>query len=158
MGFQLSDRDNKRLEGVDPKLVKVVLKAAALSPVVFMVVEGVRSDEQCRINYGKGRSIQQCLMAGIPGSYAAPRLNKVTWLKNPYNSRHRKQADGFGKAVDLLPAPYDWKDTKPFDQVNAAMQQAASELGVDIRWGADWDEDGVAREKGETDSPHWELG
>lgn len=157
MGFQLTERDHARLKDVDPRLVDVVELAASLSPIVFMVVEGVRSDEQCRINYGKGRTPQQCMLAGIPASYANPRVNKVTWLKNPYNSRHRKQADGFGKAVDLLPAPYDWKNAKDFDRMAVPVFLAAKQLGVHIRWGADWDEDGVPREKGETDSPHFEL-
>jgi peptidoglycan L-alanyl-D-glutamate endopeptidase CwlK len=37
------------------------------------------------------------------------------------------------------------------------MLKAAEELGVDIRWGADWDEDGNPRERGESDSPHFEI-
>jgi peptidoglycan L-alanyl-D-glutamate endopeptidase CwlK len=37
------------------------------------------------------------------------------------------------------------------------MFAAAKELGVSIRWGADWDNDGNYREKGEYDSPHFEL-
>ena len=39
----------------------------------------------------------------------------------------------------------------------ASAPQASRELGVPIRWGADWDMDGLPREKGETDSPHFEL-
>jgi hypothetical protein len=38
-----------------------------------------------------------------------------------------------------------------------AMFAAAKELGVSIRWGADWDGDGKPRERGESDSPHFEL-
>ena len=34
------------------------------------------------------------------------------------------------------------------------MFQAAKQLGVSIRWGADWNSNGRPREKGETDSPH----
>lgn len=156
-GFTLSERDLARLEGVDPRLVRVVKRAAEISPVQFMVVEGVRSREQCMINYGKGRSANECLAKGVPGRYALPNKSKVTWLANPFNSKHCKQGDGYGHAVDLLPAPYDWKDIKPFDQVASAMEVAADELGIDIRWGADWDEDGKPRERGETDSPHFEL-
>jgi peptidoglycan L-alanyl-D-glutamate endopeptidase CwlK len=37
------------------------------------------------------------------------------------------------------------------------MFNAAKELNVDIRWGADWNQNGKKREKGETDSPHFEL-
>lgn len=158
MPFYKPERDEARLEGVDPRLAKVVRRCAADNPTLFfMVVEGVRSDEQCCINYGKGRTGAQCVAAGIDAKYAQPKLAKVTWLRNPYNSRHRKQADGFGKAVDLLPAPYDWKNPKDFDALNKAMEAAAAVEGVNIRWGADWDEDGIARERGETDSPHWEL-
>lgn len=157
MSFAFGSRSLSRLEGVDPRLVSVAKRAIEISPIDFMVVEGVRSDEQCRINYGKGRTAAQCAAVGIAASYARPELSKVTWLKNPYNSRHRKQADGFGKAIDLLPAPYDWKNLADFERMAKAMLAAAKELGVHIRWGADWDEDGVPREKGETDSPHFEL-
>jgi hypothetical protein len=104
------------------------------------------------INYGKGRNGAQCRAVGVDSKYAQPSLPKVTWLKNPFNSKHVS-----GKAVDLLPAPYDWKDTKPFDAVAKVMKDAAAQLKVDIRWGADWDEDGKPREKGESDSPHFEL-
>jgi peptidoglycan L-alanyl-D-glutamate endopeptidase CwlK len=37
------------------------------------------------------------------------------------------------------------------------MFAAAKELGVPIRWGADWERDGKPRERGVTDSPHFEL-
>jgi peptidoglycan L-alanyl-D-glutamate endopeptidase CwlK len=157
MSFTLTERDLKRLEGVDPKLARVVKRAADLSPTAFMVVEGVRSDEQCRINFGKGRSPRDCIIAGIATTYARPNLAKVTWLRNPYSSRHRKHADGFGKAVDLLPAPYDWKNPKDFDALADTMFKAAKELGVHLRYGGDWDQDGIRREKGETDSPHFEI-
>lgn len=157
MGVVLTQRDHERLVGVDERLVRVVLRAAEITPVAFMVVEGVRSREACMVNYGKGRTAAQCAVFKIPASYARPQAAKVTWLSNPFNSRHCKQNDGFGKAVDLLPAPYDWKDPVKFDQVAAAMEQAAGELGIDIRWGADWDEDGKPRERGEQDSPHFEL-
>lgn len=152
MSFVLSKRSLDRLEGVDPRLVAVVKRAIQISEVDFMVVEGVRSREQCMANYGKGRSAGQLAAFRIPASYAQPKAAKVTWLNNPFASKH---CDGL--AVDLLPAPYDWKDTKPFDQVALAMMQAAEDCGVHIRWGADWDRDGNPRERGETDSPHFEL-
>ena len=151
--FALSARSIERLKGVDSKLVSVVKRAIELTSVDFMVVEGVRTREQCAINYGKGRSIAECAAKGVPAKYANPSAAKVTWLNNPYASKHVT-----GHAVDLLPAPYDWKATGPFDAVAKAMKAAAKELGVVVRWGADWDNDGKPREKGETDSPHFELG
>lgn len=153
----LTARDHSRLVGVDPRLVKVVNLAATKCPIAFMVVEGVRSDEQCFINFGKGRSVAECAAKGVPAKYAQPKAAKVTWLADPLNSMHRKKADGYGKAVDLLPAPFDWKDAKPFALVNDAMMAASKELGIPIRWGKDWNRNGKPGEKGETDSPHWEL-
>lgn len=164
--YVLGSVSRGRLVGVEPRLVKVVYRAIEITSVDFMVVEGLRSREQMMINYGKGRTVAQLAQHGIPGKYAIPNVGKVTWLRNPFNSKHAKQADGFGHAVDLLPAPYDWKIEDPkstpeiddgFAKVAVAMLQAASELCVPVRWGANWDGDNMWREKGETDNPHFEL-
>ena len=150
--FVLSKLSLGRLNGVDANLVKVVQRAIEITPQDFMVVEGVRSKEQCYINYGKGRTVAQCTAKGVPAKYAQPKLAKVTWLNNPLSSKHVS-----GKAVGLVPYPVNWNDLTKFDQVAKAMFAAAKELGVSIRWGADWDNDGNYREKGEYDSPHFEL-
>ena len=150
--FVLSKLSLGRLNGVYANLVKVVQRAIEITPQDFMVVEGVRSKEQCYINYGKGRTVAQCTAKGVPAKYAQPKLAKVTWLNNPLSSKHVS-----GKAVDLVPYPVNWNDLTKFDQVAKAMFAAAKELGVSIRWGADWDNDGNYREKGEYDSPHFEL-
>lgn len=151
-GFQFSQTSLKRLDGVHPNLVKVVHRALELSGEDFMVIEGVRSKEQAWANWGKGRTLTECRAAGVPDAYAQPNLSKVTWLKNPLNSKHIT-----GHAVDLAPIPLDWNNLKRFDSMAEAMFQASAELGISIRWGADWDDDGNFREKGETDSPHFEL-
>ena len=152
MSYQLSKRSLSRLAGVDDKLVAVVKRAIEISQVDFMVLEGVRSKEQCMINYGKGRTAAQCVAKGVPAQYANPNAAKVTWLNNPFASKHVS-----GKAVDLVPYPVDWQDLKKFDAIAKAMLQSAKELGVPVRWGADWDGDGKPRERGESDSPHFEI-
>ena len=152
MSYQLSKRSLSRLAGVDDKLVAVVKRAIEISDVDFMVLEGVRSKEQCMINYGKGRTAAQVQAKGVPAKYAKPSVAKVTWLNNPFASKHVN-----GKAVDLVPYPVNWNDLKKFDQIAKAMLQAAKELGVPVRWGADWDNDGKPRERGESDSPHFEI-
>lgn len=157
MAYNLSSRSLNNLQGVHPSLVKVVKRAIELTKQDFIVIEGVRSREQCMINYGKGRTAAQCLAKGIPAKYANPKAAKVTWLSNPFNSKHCKQKDGYGHAVDICPYPVDWSDVKKFDVIAKAMFAAAKELGVNIRWGADWDKDGKPRERGESDSPHFEI-
>ena len=153
-----------RLKGLHPDLVKVLRRAIATSPIDFTIIEGLRSDEQCYINFGKGRTAAQCTAGGCPAKYANPSAAKVTWLKKALSSNHRKKADGLGYAVDIYPYPVslvlqgkprDWEPL--FDKLAKTMFQAAKDEGVNIRWGADWDVDNVPRERGETDNPHFEL-
>ena len=137
---QLGDRSKKNLSGVHPSLVRVVERALQISKQDFMVLEGVRTVERQQELYAQGRS--------RPGDI-------VTWTLKSNHFINPKT--GYGHAVDLVPFPVDWNDLKKFDEMNRAMEAAAKELGVNIRWGADWDEDGKPRERGESDSPHWEL-
>lgn len=143
MGFDLSARDLERLKGVDQRLVNVVKKAAELSDVKFMVVEGVRTRERCMVNYGKGRTAAQLAVHRIPASYAQPGAAKVTWLANPFASKHCD-----GRAVDLLVEPYDWKTPGKWAQLGKAMKAAANALGVNMQWGGDWKK---------LDLPHFEI-
>lgn len=152
MAFNLSQKSLDKMNGVDERLQRAVKRAIQLTKQDFMVLEGVRTREQCMINYGKGRTIAQCVAKGVPAQYANPNAAKVTWLNDPFASKHVS-----GKAVDLVPYPVDWNDLKKFDAIAKAMLQAAKELGIPIRWGADWNSNGRPREKGETDSPHFEI-
>lgn len=141
--FKLSERSLESLEGVDPKLVKIVKRAIELTEQDFIVIEGLRTREQMMINYGKGRTVAQLAVHGIPASYAKPKEAKVTWLNNPFASNHAK-----GKAVDIVPSPVTWDDISKFKKINEAMQAAAKELGVKLSYGGDWTK---------KDYPHWEL-
>ena len=152
MTFNLSQKSLDSLNGVDKRLQRVVKRAIQLTKQDFMVLEGVRTIQQCMVNYGKGRTAAQCVAKGVPAQYANPNAAKVTWLNDPFASKHVS-----GKAVDLVPYPVDWNDLKKFDAIAQAMLQAAKELGIPIRWGADWDNDGKPRERGESDSPHFEI-
>lgn len=134
MGFNLGKTSLARLQGVDETLVNVVKRAIEISDVDFTVMEGVRTLERQRELYAQGRT--------APGKI-------VTWTMK---SRHIE-----GKAVDLVPYPLDWNDLEKFNKIKDAMFQAAKELDVNLRWGADWDGDGNYREKGEYDSPHFEI-
>lgn len=134
MGFKLGKTSLARLKGVDETLVNVVKRAIEISEVDFTVLEGVRTLERQRELYAQGRT--------APGKI-------VTWTMK---SRHIE-----GKAVDLVPYPLDWNDIEKFNKIKDAMFQAAKELDVNLRWGADWNGNGEYREKGEYDSPHFEI-
>ena len=108
----LSERDVKRLEGVNTRLVDVVKRAIELSEYDFMVVEGLRTLETQKKYVAQGKSTTM-------------------------NSRHI-----VGEAVDLAPLEHgtiDWNNSKgQFDAVAKAMKQAAKELNVKLTWGGDW--------------------
>lgn len=142
MPIILGQRSLARLEGVHPDLVRVVMRAAAIATATedFTVLEGVRTIERQRQLYAQGRT--------APGKV-------VTWTMNSNHFRNAKT--GFGHAVDLAPFPIDWNDIARFDRLGLLMFRAASIEKVSIRWGADWDRDGKPRERGESDSPHFEL-
>lgn len=146
----LGERSLSRLVGVHPDLVRVVKRAAALAlpSEDFTILEGVRSRESMMVNYGKGRTVAQCEAKGVPAKYAKPAEKKVTWLNNPFASRHGVQADGYGHAVDIAPFPIDWTATARFNDVARVMLSAALQEGVHIVWGGAWKS---------PDLPHFEL-
>lgn len=136
----LGQRSLARLQGVHPDLVRVVKRAALLATPQqdFTVLEGVRTREQMCINWGKGRTVAQCIAKGVPGSYAQPSVAKVTWLNNPFSSNHAAKADGYGHAVDLAPYPIDWNDLARFKAMGALIKAAAHQEGVAVVYGGDW--------------------
>lgn len=125
--MHLSSRDLKRLEGVHPDLVRVVTRAAEITDVPFMVVEGLRSRER-----------QAQLL----------KERKSTTM----NSRHLT-----GHAVDLVPLAdtdgdgdieisWRWQD---YFRLAPVIKAVAVELGIALEWGGDW--------RDFKDGPHWQL-
>ncbi len=137
-------RSEKNLIAVHPRLVAVVRRGAELCQARHgftpTVIEGVRSQARQLEMFAQGRT--------KPGPI-------VTWLKV---SNHMVHPDnGFGHAVDMAHVAGGqvlWSDG---DKIAECMFAAAHELGAGIRWGADWDRDGKPHERGEIDSPHFEL-
>jgi len=148
--FVLGKRSLNALSGVHPDLVRVVKRAIEVTTQDFMVLEGVRTVQRQR----EGRTAAKLRAVGVEPALAKPTMRKVTWT---LKSNHIAQADGYGYAVDLVPYPVDWNDLAKFDAIADAMMQAAAELDVSIRHGGDWNRNGKRRERGETDSPHFEL-
>lgn len=122
-----------KLEGVDARLVEVVKLAITFTKQDFSVVYGLRTQAEQDALYAQGRT--------KPGK-------KVTWV------RHSKHTEG--KAVDLMAYPPSW-DGHLYLAIRDTMMTAAKELGVKVRWGGDWNGDGVT-ERGETDLGHFEVG
>jgi peptidoglycan L-alanyl-D-glutamate endopeptidase CwlK len=150
----LNSTSMQRLVGVHPNLVRVILTAAKDCPVRYEVVEGLRSLTRQRELYNKGRL--------TPG----PIVTKTM------DSKHLKQWDGFGHAVDICPfkdGKFLWNDQKGFEAMFHHINKVAKNLKINLITGSDWDDnlvmDHLEREAyikkhGRAplvDWPHWEL-
>jgi peptidoglycan L-alanyl-D-glutamate endopeptidase CwlK len=110
----------RKLEGVDEDLVAVVKRAIELTKVDFGVVYGLRTKEEQEKLVEAGRS-------------------------QTMKSKHLD-----GRAVDLM-AFVDGKgcwELNVYDDICDAMKEAATELGVAIKWGAAWSEGDIRSYEG----------
>jgi len=105
-----SQRSLNNLKGIHPDLRRVIDRALQDSPLDFVVIEGLRSEERQRQLVASGAS-------------------------RTMNSRHLT-----GHAVDLMPIgpngpAFDWP---LYDQLGPAVKLAADKLGIALDWGGDW--------------------
>lgn len=127
----LNARSERALQGVNPRLVAVVRRAAEIvsaqgTGLGMIVTEGLRTPAR---------------QAELVKAGASQTLN----------SKHLPAADGMSRAVDLAATVkgavrWDWP---LYQQLAAAMKQAAGEQGTAIVWGGDW--------RTLKDGPHFEL-
>lgn len=61
-------------------------------------------------------------------------------------------------AIDVAPYPVDWNDRERFILFAGFVKGIASQLGIPIRWGGDWDRDGYTSDETFSDLVHFELG
>ncbi|GAG46371.1 unnamed protein product, partial [marine sediment metagenome] len=58
---------------------------------------------------------------------------------------------------DLAPWPIDWNDQRRFDHLAGILRAIASDHGLEIKWGGDWDGDFNLLEERFLDLGHFEL-
>lgn len=111
MTRRYSKRSLKNLRGIHPDLRRVIDRALQESPLDFIVIEGLRSENRQRQMVAQGAS-------------------------QTMNSRHLT-----GHAVDLLPIGPDGKaafDWPLYHKLGPAVEAAAKAEGVPITWGGRW--------------------
>lgn len=109
--MQLTERDNQRLKGVHPDLVKIINQAVKNGCPNFTITEGLRTLERQK----------QLLKEG-----------STTTLK----SRHLT-----GHAFDFAPLDYEGKVSFAwplFFPIIAKFREAGKQLGIAVEFGADW--------------------
>lgn len=106
----MTPRCEQRLQGVNPRLVAVIRRAAGMSALDFIITEGVRTREKqaALVKAGASRTM---------------------------NSKHLT-----GRAVDVAvvvdgEVRWDWP---LYERLAEVVKQAAKELDTPIVWGGDW--------------------
>ena len=109
---KFSKKSKEKMKGVHPDLVKVLELAITYTKQDFSITEGVRTKQQQAIYVQTGKS-------------------------QTMNSKHLVQRDGYSHAVDVVPFPVSW-DLEKFYVIADAIEKAAEQLNVKIRWGGAW--------------------
>ena len=60
-------------------------------------------------------------------------------------------------ALDVCPDPIDWNNRKRFIELSKVVLPLAKEMKIPIRWGGDWNMNGVLTDEKLSDLPHYEL-
>lgn len=156
MTYSLGAKSIAECCGVHPDLVGVFSDAIGYSAQDFSIHDGLRTEAEQREYVRRG-------------------------VSKTMNSKHMKQPDGFGHAIDAVPfingqLRWEWK---PIYVIAAAVHKAATLRKVPLIWGAVWDRPflslgstpaelekavnayvGRRRKAGKSafiDGPHWQL-
>lgn len=122
-------RSKERLSTCDTRLQAVFNEV--IKHVDCSVLEGHRSGERQDKLYDEGR----------------------TKVKFP-NGRHNKKPS---RAADVTPYPVDWKDRERQTLFAGFVLGIANGMGINLRWGGDWDQDFMVHDNMFDDFPHFEV-
>jgi len=126
-------KSKERLSECDPKLQ--ALFNEVIKHVDCSVLEGIRTKEKQDRMFAEGKSKFK-----YPGS------------------KHNIANDGDKSiAIDVTPYPVDWKDRERQTLFAGFVIGTAKGMGINIRWGGDWDMDFEVNDNKFDDFPHFEL-
>ena len=127
--YKFGSRSKKHLVTLDKRLKKVLNEV--IKHVDCSVIEGQRSEERQNKLFTEGK----------------------TKVKYP-NGRHNASPS---RAVDVVPYPIDWNDRERFHLFAGFVLGISKSMGINLRWGGDWDQDWYVHDNMFDDFPHFEL-
>ena len=123
-----------------PPLIEVMELGLSRSPVDISIVRGWSGEDVQNMLFRKGAS-------------------KKEWPFSEHNflleGKPHSKAFDFAPYVDEVKIP--WEDTHLFAVVAGVFLSAAVELGFKLRWGGDWDMDGLTTDQSFMDWGHLEI-
>jgi len=124
-----SDKSLSRLGICDPRLQRVFHEVIRYFDCT--ILEGHRDKERQNRMVEEGKS-------------------KVRWPNGKHNTVP-------SLAVDVTPYPVVWDDRERQTLFAGYVLATAKAMGVDLRWGGDWDNDTEVRDNGFDDLVHFEI-
>jgi len=128
--MKFSQASQTRLSTCDPRLQRL-FEAVIAAGHDCTIIEGHRTQERQEEAFRTGKS-------------------KLSWPK----SKHNRMPS---MAVDVMPYPIDWSDRKRLDEFALIVFATAAKLGIAVRWGGDWNQNGKSNDERFFDGPHWEI-
>lgn len=128
-----------RLQTVHPLLKEVADGALLVCPYNFTIVHGWRPQRVQDVLFESGAS-------------------KKPWPESKHN--YMENDKPMSLAIDIGPWVNNgipWKETHIFAVVAGSFMTVAEDLGIQLRWGGDWDSDGVTTDQTLLDWGHLEL-
>jgi peptidoglycan L-alanyl-D-glutamate endopeptidase CwlK len=129
MAFKFGKKSKECIATLDTRLQTIV--NIAILTVDFAVIEGHRGEDRQNELLVEGKT-------------------QLAWPLSRHNTSP-------SKAMDILPAPYDWNNRESFIRFAAFIIGIGAALGVVIRWGGDWDRDWDLKDNKFNDYPHFEI-
>ena len=122
-------RSKNALSSCDERLIKVFDEV--IKTVDCSVLEGHRGQSKQDKYYEEGKSKVK---------YPSGRHNKLPSM-----------------AVDVAPYPIDWNDRERFHLFAGFVLGIAKSMGINLRWGGDWNQNFEVDDNKFDDFPHFEL-
>ena len=122
-------KSKEQLATCDERLIKIFNEV--IKTVDCSVLEGHRSEDRQNALYEEGK----------------------TKVKHP-QGRHNKFPS---RAADVVPYPIDWDDRERFHLFAGFVLGTAKQMGIELRWGGDWNINWFVDDNKFDDFPHFEL-
>tara|TARA_Y100000589_G_scaffold80859_2_gene74760 strand:+ start:3916 stop:4308 length:393 start_codon:yes stop_codon:yes gene_type:complete len=126
---RFGSKSKKNLATCDERLQKIFNEV--IKHVDCSVLEGHRSKERQNKLYEEGKT-------------------KVKYPMGRHNSNP-------SRAVDVTPYPIDWEDRERQTLFAGFVLGIARSMGIELRWGGDWDQDFEVKDNRFDDFPHFEI-
>ncbi len=141
MSFKYGRTSSRNRDTCAPPLIKLMDRGLELSPVDISIVRGWSPEDVQNMLFRTGASQKR-------------------WPDSEHN--FELNGEPHSKAFDFAPhlggeIRIPWKDTHLFAVVAGVFFVAAKELNIKLRWGGDWNMDGLTTNQTFMDWGHFEI-